>query len=42
MPVYNEEDLLAAVIARVMAVPLWQEVPVEIVAVDDGSTDGSG
>ena len=42
MPVFNEADLVTAAVARVLAVPLWREVPVEIVAVDDGSTDGSG
>jgi SAM-dependent methyltransferase len=42
MPVFNEEDLVSAVIARVLAVPFWNEVPVEIIAVDDGSTDSSG
>lgn len=41
MPVYNEADLVAAAMARVLALPLWREVPMEIVAVDDGSTDGS-
>jgi glycosyltransferase involved in cell wall biosynthesis len=41
MPVYNEADLIAAVVARLLAVPLWNEVPIEVVAVDDGSTDGS-
>src|ERR1019366_1233147 len=37
MPVYNEADLVAAAVARVIATPLWNEVPMEIVAVDDGS-----
>jgi len=41
IPVYNEADLIAAVVARVLATPLWNDVPMEIVAVDDGSTDGS-
>jgi glycosyltransferase involved in cell wall biosynthesis len=41
MPVYNEADLVAAAVARVLAVPLWNEAPMEIVAVNDGSTDGS-
>lgn len=41
IPVYNEEDLVAAIVERVLAVPLGNDVPVEIVAVDDGSTDRS-
>jgi len=41
IPVYNEEDLIAAVVARVLRSPIASEVTVEIVAVDDGSTDGS-
>jgi len=41
IPVYNEEDFVAAVISRVLQVPLWRDVSMEIVAVDDGSTDGS-
>ena len=41
IPVYNEAEYLPALIARLLAVPLWEEVPIEIVAVDDGSTDGS-
>lgn len=42
IPVYNEADFVAAVVARVLALPMWQDVAMEIVAVDDGSTDGSG
>jgi glycosyltransferase involved in cell wall biosynthesis len=41
IPVYNEAEYLPAVIARLLAVPLWRDVPIEIVAVDDGSSDGS-
>ena len=41
MPVYNEEDLVGAAVARLLAQPLWNELPIEILAVDDGSTDGS-
>jgi glycosyltransferase involved in cell wall biosynthesis len=37
MPVYNEQATLREVIARVLAVPL----EVELICVDDGSTDGS-
>ncbi len=38
---FNEAEYLPALFARLLAVPLWQQVPVEIVAVDDGSTDDS-
>ena len=38
MPVYNERDILEATLRRVLAVDLDKE----IIAVDDGSTDGSG
>jgi glycosyltransferase involved in cell wall biosynthesis len=41
IPVYNEAEYLAALLARLLAVPLWREVAIEIVAVDDGSTDES-
>ena len=37
MPVYNEQGTLSEVISRVLAVPL----EVELICVDDGSTDGS-
>src|SRR5262249_36211200 len=37
MPVYNERATLRAVVERVLAVPLG----IELVCVDDGSTDGS-
>jgi len=37
MPVYNEQATLQDVIARVLAVPL----DIELICVDDGSTDGS-
>jgi len=37
MPVYNEQATLQNVIARVLAVPL----DIELICVDDGSTDGS-
>ena len=39
MPVYNERWTLNTIVSRVLAVPLLQEL--ELVAVDDGSTDGS-
>ena len=37
MPVYNEHPTLQEVISRVLAVPL----EIELIAIDDGSTDGS-
>jgi glycosyltransferase involved in cell wall biosynthesis len=37
MPVYNEQATLSEVISRVLSVPL----EVELICVDDGSTDGS-
>ncbi len=37
MPVYNEQATLSEVISRVLAVPL----EIELICVDDGSTDGS-
>ena len=37
MPVYNERETVAETIGRVLAVPLR----VELIAVDDGSTDGT-
>ncbi len=39
MPVYNEERTLPTILARLLAAPLPLEL--EIVAVDDGSSDGS-
>lgn len=43
MPVYNEKATLGDILERVLAAPLPPEVAeLEIVAVDDGSTDGSG
>jgi glycosyltransferase involved in cell wall biosynthesis len=39
MPVYNERWTLAAIVERVLAAPVPLEI--ELVAVDDGSTDGS-
>jgi glycosyltransferase involved in cell wall biosynthesis len=38
MPVYNEEDTIEEIVSRVLASPLR----IELIAVDDGSTDGSG
>lgn len=37
MPIFNEKHTLAAVVERVLAVPL----AIELICVDDGSTDGS-
>lgn len=37
MPAYNERATLWQVVARVLAVPL----DIELICVDDGSTDGS-
>ena len=39
MPVYNERRTLRTIISRVFAAPI--QVPIELVAVDDCSTDGS-
>ncbi len=39
IPVYNEQNTLADIIDRVLAVSI--PLQLEIVAVDDGSTDGS-
>jgi glycosyltransferase involved in cell wall biosynthesis len=41
IPVYNEEEFVAAAIQRVLKVDFGPGVEVEIVVVDDGSTDGS-
>ena len=37
MPVYNEQPTLKEIISRVLAVPL----DIELICIDDGSTDGS-
>ena len=39
MPIYNERHTLPAILAKVLDVPL--DLAIEIIAVDDGSTDGS-
>lgn len=41
MPVYNEQATLREIIRQVRAVVLPEEIEKEILAVDDGSTDGS-
>ncbi|MBM3775780.1 MAG: glycosyltransferase, partial [Acidobacteria bacterium] len=42
VPLYNEEEFIAAVVERVLAAPLPGGLEREIIVVDDGSTDGSG
>ena len=42
VPLYNEVDLIATVVSRVLAVDFGEGVETEIIVVDDGSTDGSG
>lgn len=39
MPIFNERRTLRSIVGRVLASPV--SVPMELVAVDDGSTDGS-
>ncbi len=41
VPAYNEEDLLAACLSRVLAAPLPGGLSSEIVVVNDGSTDAT-
>ena len=41
VPVYNEEEFVAAAIERALHAPLPEGIESEIVAVNDGSTDGS-
>lgn len=41
IPVYNEEELVAAVIHRLLTIDLGPDLETELIAVDDGSTDGS-
>ncbi len=41
IPVYNEEEYLAAIVDRVLAAPLPDGLEREIILVDDGSKDGS-
>jgi glycosyltransferase involved in cell wall biosynthesis len=41
LPVYNEADLVATAIHRLFAVDFGADIETEIIAVDDGSTDGS-
>ncbi len=42
VPLYNEEEFVAALLGRVIAAALPAGLDREIVVVDDGSTDGSG
>src|SRR4051794_11188036 len=39
MPVYNERRTLRTIVGRVLASPT--QIPLELIAVDDGSHDGS-
>ena len=41
VPLYNEEEFVAAMLERVLAAPLPEGMDREIIVVDDGSTDGS-
>jgi len=41
IPVYNEEDSVCELIARVLRAPLPDGVRLEVVVVDDGSTDAT-
>ena len=41
IPVYNEEEFVAAAIQRLLETDLGPGIETELVAVDDGSTDGS-
>jgi glycosyltransferase involved in cell wall biosynthesis/predicted RNA methylase len=41
MPLFNEEEFVAASIQRVLEAPLPEGIELELVVVDDGSTDGS-
>ena len=42
VPVYNEEEFVAASILRALRAPLPEGLESEVVAIDDGSTDSSG
>src|SRR2546426_8947345 len=41
VPLYNEEEFIAPLLERVMDAPLPEGMAREIIAVDDGSIDGS-
>ena len=41
MPLFNEEELVATSLNRVLAAPLPEGVTLEVIVVDDGSTDRS-
>jgi glycosyltransferase involved in cell wall biosynthesis len=41
VPVYNEEEFVSAAIERALGAPLLEGLESEVIAVDDGSTDGS-
>ena len=41
VPVYNEEEYVSVSLERVLNAPLPEGVELEVIVVDDGSTDGS-
>lgn len=41
VPVYNEEESVAALLTRVLQAPLPDNISLEVVVVDDGSTDST-
>src|ERR1700719_1076860 len=41
MPLFNEEELVATSLNRVLAAPLPEAITLEVIVVDDGSTDRS-
>ena len=41
MALYNEEEFVGAILARVLEAPLLEGMNREVIVVDDGSTDGS-
>ena len=41
MALYNEEEFVGAILARVLQAPLLEGMNREVIVVDDGSTDGS-
>jgi len=42
VPLYNEEEFVAALLERVLRAPLPEGMARQVIVVDDGSTDGSG
>ncbi len=41
VPAYNEKDTVAQLLERVAAAPLPEQIELEIVVIDDGSSDGT-